>query len=68
MTKRFADEEVIRILCEVESRDELVKDPCIRHNISEQTIYCWGNKFSGTDAPTPVGSRIWNRRTSDSSA
>ncbi|CAG9258286.1 transposase [Burkholderia diffusa] len=49
MTKRFIDEQVIRILREVESRDEPVKDLCKCHNISEQTFYHWRNELDGMD-------------------
>jgi putative transposase len=49
MKKRFSDEQIIRILREAESRDELIKDLCKRHNITEQTFYRWRNKFGGMD-------------------
>uniref|UniRef100_A0A071MH65 Transposase n=1 Tax=Burkholderia cenocepacia TaxID=95486 RepID=A0A071MH65_9BURK len=49
MKKRFADEEIIRILCDAERRDEPVKDLCTRHNISEQTLYRWRHKFGEMD-------------------
>lgn len=49
MKKRFSDEQIIRILREAESRDELIKDLCKRHNITEQTFYRWRNTFGGMD-------------------
>lgn len=39
--ERFTDEQIIRILHEAESRDEVVKDLCKRHNIPEQTLSRW---------------------------
>ncbi|KGP02499.1 hypothetical protein JT27_03925 [Alcaligenes faecalis] len=49
MKKRYADEQIIRILREAESREVPVKDLCKRHNITEQTFYRWRNKFGGMD-------------------
>lgn len=49
MTKRFTDEQIIRIFREAESRGEPGKDLGKRHNISGQTFYRWRNKFGGMD-------------------
>ncbi len=57
MKKRFTDEQVIRILREAESRDELVKDLCKRHNISEQTFYRWRAESGISHARSPAAIR-----------
>src|SRR5262245_33255748 len=51
MKKRFTDEQIIRILCEAESRDALIRDVCERHNITEQTCFRWRNRFGGMEVP-----------------
>ncbi len=50
MKRRLTEEQIIRILREDERRNEWVKDPCKRNNISEQTFYRWRNKLGGMDA------------------
>lgn len=49
MKKRLTDEQVVRILREAESKQELIPDVCKRHNITEQTLVRWRNKFGSTD-------------------
>ena len=48
MKKRFSEEQIIRILKEVESGRK-VKDVCRDESISEQTYYRWKSKFGGMD-------------------
>ncbi|MDH5511104.1 MAG: transposase, partial [Nitrospinota bacterium] len=48
MKKRFTEEQIIRILKEVESGRK-VKDVCRDESISEQTYYRWKSKFGGMD-------------------
>lgn len=48
--KRYTEEQIIRILKEVES-GKAVKEVCREHGVSEQTIYRWRNKYSGLDVP-----------------
>ena len=46
--KRFTDEQVIRILKEVEAGMS-VADVCRKHNCSEQSFYRWKSKFGGME-------------------
>jgi len=48
MKKRFTEEQIIRILKEVESGRK-VKDVCRDESITEQTYYRWKSKFGGMD-------------------
>lgn len=43
---RFSEEEIIRVLGEVES-GQRVKDVCRAHGISEGTHYRWRSKYGG---------------------
>ena len=49
MKKRHSEEQIIRILREAESRELPIKDVCRQHNITEQTLYRWRNKYGGMD-------------------
>ena len=48
MKKRFAEEQIIRILKEHESGKKAA-DIIREHGISEQTFYRWKSKFGGMD-------------------
>ena len=45
---RFSEEQIIRILQEVEAGGR-VKDVCREHGVSEGTYYRWKAKFGGMD-------------------
>lgn len=45
---RYTEEQVIRILKEVES-GTTVAEVCRKHGISEQTVYRWRNKYGGIE-------------------
>ena len=45
---RFSEEQIIRILGEVEAGSS-VKDVCRDHGISEGTYYRWKSKYGGMD-------------------
>lgn len=49
MKKRHSEEQIIRILRAAESRELPIKDVCRQHNITEQTLYRWRNKYGGMD-------------------
>jgi len=49
MKKRHSEEQIIRILREAESHERPIKDVCRQHNITEQTLYRWRNKYGGMD-------------------
>jgi putative transposase len=44
--KRFSEEQIIRILHEAETLDN-VREVCRQHNIAEQTLYRWRRQFGG---------------------
>jgi putative transposase len=46
--KRFSEEQIIRILHEAESLDN-VREVCRQHNIAEQTLYRWRRQFGGLE-------------------
>ena len=48
--KRYSEEQVIRILKEIDS-GKAVKDVCREHGVSEQTVYRWRNKYGGMELP-----------------
>ena len=48
MKKRFTEEQLTRILNEGEQSDN-IRDVCRKHNLTEQTLYRWRNKFGGMD-------------------
>lgn len=47
-SKRFTEEQIIRILHEAESGIPVV-DLCRKHNCSEQSIYRWRSKYGGME-------------------
>jgi putative transposase len=49
MKKRHSEEQIIRILREAESRELPIREVCRQHNITEQTLYRWRNKYGGMD-------------------
>lgn len=48
--KRYTEEQIIRILKEVES-GKAVKEVRREQGVSEQTVYRWRNKYGGLDVP-----------------
>lgn len=49
MKKRHSEEQIIRILREAEKNEIPIRDVCKQHNITEQTLYRWRNKYGGMD-------------------
>jgi putative transposase len=45
---RYTEEQIIRILKEVESGIRVV-EVCRKYGVSEQTVYRWRNKYGGLD-------------------
>ena len=45
---RYSEEQIIRILKEVES-GTTVAEVCRKHGVSEQTVYRWRNKYGGLE-------------------
>ena len=46
--KRFAEDQIIRILKEGQSSGD-IRQTCRKHNITEQTFYRWRNKYEGME-------------------
>jgi len=46
--KRFSEEQIIRILHEAETLDN-VREVCRQHTIAEQTLYRWRRQFGGME-------------------
>ena len=44
--KRYAEEQIIRILREVEA-GKLITSVCRQYNVSEATVHRWRNKYRG---------------------
>lgn len=49
MKKRHSEEQIIRILRDAERNETSVREVCRQHNITEQTLYRWRNKYGGMD-------------------
>lgn len=47
--KRFKEEQIIRVLREVEQDGVTVIDVCKKYGVSEQSYYRWKNKYGGLD-------------------
>jgi len=45
---RYSEEQIIRILKEVEM-GTTVAEVCRKHGVTEQTVYRWRNKYGGLD-------------------
>ena len=45
---RYSEEQIIRILKEVES-GITVAEVCRKHGVAEQTVYRWRNKYGGLE-------------------
>jgi len=49
MKKRYSEEQIIRVLREAETNQIPIREVCRQHNITEQTLYRWRNKYGGMD-------------------
>ena len=49
MKKRHSEEQIIQILREAEAKEIPIREVCKRHNISEQTLYRWRDKYGGME-------------------
>src|SRR5437016_6384497 len=58
--KRFSEEQIIRILHEAESLDN-VREVCRQHNIAEQTLYRWRRQFGGLEVSEAKRLRVLER-------
>ncbi len=47
--RRFKEEEIVRILQEVERGSEPLAEQARKHGVSEQTIYRWRRKYGDLD-------------------
>ncbi len=64
-SKRFKEEQIIRILQEAES-GLTVADVCRKHNCSEQSFYRWKAKFVALRFRRPSGYGNWSVKTRNS--
>ena len=48
--KRYSEEQIIRILREVEAGKPIAQ-VCREHGVSEQSVYRWRTKYGGMDVP-----------------
>ena len=46
--KRYSEEQIVRILKEVE-KGKPIAEVCREHGVSEQSVYRWRTKFGGMD-------------------
>lgn len=68
MKKRHSEEQIIRILREVEAHEVPIREVCGQHNVSEQTFYRWRDKYGGMEAAEARRLKDWKWRTPNSSA
>ena len=47
--KRFTEEQIVRILREVERKQASIGEVCKAHGVSEQSFYRWRNKFGAME-------------------
>ena len=62
--RRYSEEQIIRILRQVEA-GEAVKDVCREHGFSEGTYYRWKAKYGGWISVRRAGSRSWRVTTGE---
>ena len=62
--KRFAEEQIIRILKEGEALGN-VREACRQHNVTEQTYYRWRQKFGGMEVSDAKRLKILEKENSE---
>ena len=62
--KRFSDEQIIRILQEVEAGMSIA-DVCRKHNCSEQSFHRWKAKFGGMQVSEAKRLKVLGRENSE---
>jgi putative transposase len=51
MKKRFAEEQIVRILAQADRGDKTIEAICREHNVATPTFYAWRKKFGSMNEP-----------------
>lgn len=49
MKKRHSEEQIVRILRDMDTNAVAIGETCMQHNITERTLHRWRSKYAGLD-------------------